>query len=369
MTYLTAIILSVLVSALATLGVIRLASWLKILDQPGTHPKKIHKLPVPLLGGLGIALSFFAVLLYYLSSSDVIQQALHQANGVVLPKHLWGIGLATLVIMIGGILDDKFDLKPAWQLIAPITAVVIVIISGVGITFVTNPLGGLIYLDTWKTTVFHLAGWPYRIVWLADIFTFIWLMIMMHTTKLLDGLDGLVTGITALASLIIFVLSLEIKQPFTALMAAILFGANVGFLIFNFHPARIFLGWGGSVWAGLMIGWLSIVSGGKVATAMLVLGIPLLDLIWVAVRRVLIEKKSFAIGDKKHIHHRLLGVGLSHRSAVLVLYLITAGFGISALFLQSFGKLMALLALAVTMVCLGTFLFLANKQNLQKQKI
>ena len=360
MNYFVAILSAFVVSVICTPVVIWFASRFGFLDMPG-DPRKIHKTPIPRLGGLAIFVSFFAVLAVFLSQSQVVYEALHQNLGVILPKHLWGIFVAGAVLMIFGALDDKYDLKPRYAFAGPILAALIIIGSGIGITFITNPLGGLFYLDQFTTTFLVWHGIPYRIFWLADIFTFVWLMGMMYTTKLLDGLDGLVTGVSGLGALFIFFLSLQINQPFTALMAAILFGANLGFLIFNFNPAKIFLGEGGSVWAGFMIGVLSIVSGGKVATAFLIMGLPLLDVVWIILRRLLVEKHSLATADKKHIHHRLLDAGLSQRSAVLILYFVTATFGLAALFLQSFGKLVAIGVLALTMATLGIMLILFKK--------
>lgn len=362
MNYLLAWGLAFGISLALTPVVILLARKLDVIDRPG-NPRKIHKQPIPLLGGVAAFLSFFIVLAYFLSSSQVVYQALHQVNGTVLPKNLIGIFIGSLILMISGFLDDKFDLKPRYQLIGPSLAALVVIASGVGITFITNPLGGLLRLDIWRTNFLNLGGLPYRIVWIADIFTFFWLMTIMYTTKVLDGLDGLVSGISAIGALIIFFLSLNIHQPFTALMAVIFFGANLGFLVFNFNPARVFLGEGGSLWSGFMIGIFSIISGGKVATALLIMGVPLLDLAWVTIRRVFKEKNSFSHADRKHIHHRLLEIGLTQRRSVILLYVITAVFGLAALFLQSFGKLVALGLLTATMIVLGSWLIWLSRKR------
>lgn len=365
MAYLSAAILAFTLSAALTPLVIFFAKKFKVIDQPG-DPRKIHQMAIPLMGGTAIFLSFFLILGLFLLSGEVTYQALHQSKGVVLPKNLVGIFIGSLIIMIWGIIDDRFNLKPRWQIVGPVLAVLAVIIGGIGITAITNPLGGLLRFDNLKSEI-AISSWPFKILWLADLFTVFWLLTMMYTTKLLDGLDGLVTGITALGALFIFFLSLKINQPFTALMAIILAGANLGFLIFNFHPARIFLGEGGSLWAGFMIGSLAIVSGSKVATTMLIMGIPFLDVIWVIIRRVFKERQSLAMPDRKHLHHRLLDIGLNQRKSVLLFYFITAAFGVAALFLQSFGKLLALGALLLTMLFLGsTLVWLAKRKNYER---
>jgi UDP-N-acetylmuramyl pentapeptide phosphotransferase/UDP-N-acetylglucosamine-1-phosphate transferase len=223
-------------------------------------------------------------------------------------------------------------------------------------------LGGVMYLDTIKIKIFTINNLPYHIVLLADLFAFFWLMTMTYTTKFLDGLDGLVSGITTICAVILFALSLnkEVAQPETALLAIIFAGASLGFLIFNFHPAKIFLGEGGSLYTGFMLGVLAIISGAKIATALLILGIPLLDVLWVIFRRIFLKSSPF-MADKKHLHFRLLDIGLSHRMAVALLWLLSLIFGIAALFLGSQQKLISLIILFILMIILAIILVVFNK--------
>jgi len=167
-------------------------------------------------------------------------------------------------------------------------------------------------------------------------------------------LDGLVSGICAIGSVIIFAVSLQWDSALsaTSVLALIFAGACAGFLVFNSHPAKIFLGEGGSTFCGLMLGILAIISGSKIATALLIMGIPILDIIWVVARR-LIQGKSVASADLKHLHYRLMDVGLSHRQTVIFLYLITTLFGAISIFSTSLGKVIALLVLLLVMVILG----------------
>ena len=178
---------------------------------------------------------------------------------------------------------------------------------------------------------------------------------MMFTTKLLDGLDGLTSGIATIGAFIIFVLSLTDKtfQPDVALLAVVFAGACAGFLFLNAYPAKIFLGEGGSLWVGFMLGMLAIISGGKVATALLIMGIPILDVIWVIIRRLFFEHKSIGRGDSKHLHFRLLTAGLSHRQSVLLLWGFAGLFGLASLFLQTRGKVYSLVVLVLVMIILG----------------
>lgn len=357
--FLIPFVLAFVLSVIFTLLIKKIAYKFKILDNPEERPeRKIHAQPIPLLGGLAIFLSFNVVVLFSLK---------WLLGGYMLPKYLWGIFIGGLVLMIIGFLDDKYDLKPKQQIFFPLIAGLVIIAAGIGITYISNPLGGIFYLQQLDLTVFNLNDLPYKITLLADLFTIIWLMGMMYTTKILDGLDGLVSGITVIGSFIIFCLSLtnEVAQPETAILAIILAGACLGFLVFNFNPAKIYLGEGGSLYAGFMLGVLAIISGGKIATALLIMGIPILDLAWVIIRRFFREKKSpFKNADRKHLHFRLLDIGFSHRQAVLFLYLLTFLFGISTLFLSGPQKLYALLLLGIVMFLLGTWVvYRYKKQN------
>jgi UDP-GlcNAc:undecaprenyl-phosphate GlcNAc-1-phosphate transferase len=365
MLYLTVAIITFILSVGLTLIVKKIAFKLKFLDYPDAQ-RKIHKVPIPLLGGVAVFLSFAIVLLLFSFAINLI------IGGFISPKHIIGIILASLVIIIGGILDDKYNLKPKIQFLFPFIAALIIIAFGIGINHIRNPFGGIISFENWDFILFWWQGMPYKITLLADLFTLIWLLGMMYTTKLLDGLDGLVSGITIIGSLIIFgiALSKNVAQYNTGLIALILAGAFIGFIVFNFHPAKIFLGEGGSLFAGLMLGVLAIISGSKVATTLLIMGIPILDVVWVIGLRIF-AKRGVSMADRKHLHFRLLDIGLSQRQAVIFMYILTALFGGAALYLQTFGKLVALIILVVVMLILGVSLVIMYKYGIIKnpQKI
>jgi UDP-GlcNAc:undecaprenyl-phosphate/decaprenyl-phosphate GlcNAc-1-phosphate transferase len=153
-----------------------------------------------------------------------------------------------------------------------------------------------------------------------------------------------------------------VAQTNTALIALILAGAYAGFLVFNWHPAKIFLGESGGLLAGFMIGVLAIISGSKVATTLLIMGVPIIDLAWVILQRVL-KRKSLGVGDRRHLHYRLLDVGLTHRQAVVLLLFLTAFFGSLSVFLQTFGKLIALGIVVLVMIILGSVIYFSYKKN------
>lgn len=356
-------IIALVLSFGATLLVRRMSVHFGVLDHPSAAPeRKLHTRPTPLLGGIAVYGTFLVVLLLVL-----IFQPHLLFGGYLLPKHLAGIVLAGLLLMIGGWRDDRRSRTPREQLVWPVLAVLVVVGSGIGVSFITNPLGHAFRLDAWSTTVFFIADKPYRIVWLADAFAFVWLMGSMYATKLLDGLDGLVSGVTVLGMFILAALSLMAKvgQPETALLALIVAGAFLGFLLLNFHPAKIFLGEGGSLLAGFFLGTFAILSGGKIATALLILGIPMIDIMVVIVLRLLQARSPFVGGDKRHIHHRLLSLGLSHRQTVILLYVCTAVFGSATLMTTGKAKLVVLGLIFVFMIVFAGTVVVRSRQRSQ----
>lgn len=315
-----------------------------ILDVPDSARKQ-HQRPVPLLGGLAVIVAF---------SVGVMVAWPELVGGYLLPKHLFGVLAGGIVIALGGFLDDRYHLPPAAQFVFPVLATLIIVGAGIGIDTISNPFGETIRLDQWTWTVFERGGLPYRVVLLADAFTAVWLLGMMYTTKFLDGLDGLVSGITTIGGLVVFFLSMSdvVAQPETAHLALLSSAAFVGFLFFNWHPARIFLGEAGSLFAGYLLGVLAIISGAKIATTLLIVGIPIIDVAWVIVRRLFLDRRSPFLGDRAHLHLRLIDAGLSHRTVVLLLYALTAGFGLSSLLLHGRSKATAIAALVVVAVLL-----------------
>lgn len=359
MSYLFFFIFAFFLSFIITYFVRKIALRLRIIDRPPSPKsfgitrqedleRKIHKKPTPLLGGLAVFISYLLslFLLIFFFKDKIF------GDFITLQKILF-IFLGGLFLVIGGYLDDRYNLKPRYQIIWAILAALVISLADIGISHIRNPFGGIIRFDLWQIEIPVLA----RLTFPQDLFTFLWLLVMMYTTKLLDGLDGLVAGITGIGSLIICFVALLpfVHQYDTAYLAIGLAGVFFGFLIWNFHPAKIFLGESGSLLAGYFLGILAIISGSKIATALLIMGVPILDVIWVILRRVFFEKKSFALADKKHLHFRLLDAGLSHRGTVLLLYALTAIFGLTTLFFQTQQKFIILILVVITMVGLGVW--------------
>ncbi len=336
--YLQIFIITLLLSVALTFLVMKLAQRLGITDKPDGD-RKIHARTVPLLGGLAIFAAFFIIL--YFVNDKLLTGNLEIAQWL-------GFFAGAGFLMIGGWLDDKYNLKPVWQIIWPALAIASVIAGGVQIEKITNPLGGYIYLGAGSAVLIAL-----------------WLLGMMYTTKLLDGLDGLVSGLVAIGATVIFLFtqSLKYHQPDIGLAALILAAACLGFLFFNWQPAKIFLGEGGSLFLGYALGVLSIISGGKIAIALLVMGIPVLDVAWTIVRRLAVGKNPFKFADRKHLHFRLLNLGLSVRKSVLLFYGIAIMFCSCAFILQSLGKIFALAVLLIIMISAVIFFAYLDRKN------
>lgn len=342
--YLIPFILTILLSVILTLIIRKLSLKWGLFDYPS--PRKIHDRPIPRLGGVAVFLSFVLVVLGYLIfAPEKLQFVADKIIGI--DKNLLGVLLGALILVGAGIYDDIKGLKPLPKFILQLIAVCLVAFFGIKIWWFSNPFGDRIILGD-----------------LSFLFVIIWLIAMINVVNFLDGLDGLAPGVSAISALVLFFLSLQptVNQPATALLCIILAAACLGFLPFNFNPAKIFLGDSGSMFLGYMIGIFAIISGGKVATALLVLGIPIFDAIWVILRRIW-GKKAPWIGDRLHLHHRFLEAGFSQKQAVLILYGISLIFGLWALFSQTKGKFWGFLILLLAMILLALLLIYLERRK------
>lgn len=345
MFYLLIVIAGVTLTACLTILVRPLAWRFGLIDHPDSDQesgRKIHKKPTPLGGGLAIFVAYFSLLL--ILSKHFLASQLDW-------NHLAGFFIGALIIVIGGLLDDKYNLKPWQQIIFPLLAICSLILGGVEIVRLTNPWGGLVDIQS--------------LFFVSPLIIAIWMMGMMYTTKLLDGVDGLVSGISVVGGVIIFLFTLTTRyfQPDIALAALLLAATAAGFLIFNWHPAKIFLGEGGSLLLGYILGVLAIISGSKIAIALLIMGIPILDVAWTIARRLRQGRNPLRFSDQRHLHHRLMSLGLSQPQTVLSFYALAAVFGLSGLFLQSRGKLGALVVLAFVMLLIVIFFERLDKRR------
>ncbi len=345
------LLVAFVLSAVITFGIRRLAVAFEIVSWPDGD-RRLHTKGVPQLGGVAIFLSFWLVVGYLAVFTGRFQPHIQTTQ-------LIGVFIASLVLVIMGSIDDWRSLSPTVRLAVTALATIIVLVGGVGLGQITNPFGGVWYLDRWNISV--PGG---TIVILADGLVFCWLMGMMYTTKILDGLDGLATGIVTIGLIVIYFLTETTKfyQPDVGFLALVAAAVLLGFLVFNFHPARIFLGEGGSLLIGLILGVLAVISGGKIATALLVMAVPILDLVRVIYVRWR-DGRSVFQGDREHLHFRLRDAGFSERGAVLFLYAVALVFGVTTLFLQSKFKLITLVGLALAMGLFGVWLGRAPRRK------
>lgn len=320
--YLSLFLLSLVITYISTPLVKKLAVRINAVDEPNC--RRINKIAIPTLGGIAIYIGFIFSLLLLVSINKI----------------LLGIMLGGTLILFVGILDDLYELSPGLKLLGQLAAATVLIIFGIKIEFITNPLGGMIYLGYW--------GIPLTLLWTVGI---------TNTVNLVDGLDGLAAGITAIASMTLFFVGLQEGQVIPAIMALVLAGACLGFLRFNFNPAKIFMGDSGAMFLGFIMAAVSVSGALKSAATVtlvvpiLALGVPIFDTVFAIIRRVS-NGKPIGKADNGHIHHRLLALGFNQRQAVVSVYGISIGLGLMALIINGANFQDALVLLAVVIIVL-----------------
>ena len=339
----------------ALTGLMRFISLrLGIVAKP--RERDTHTKPTPRLGGVAMIISFIAIFAVAQILSPRILWFTNELR-LGLDRQALGLIVGMIVLLLFGIWDDVRGLTPRQQLLGQFLAASCVVAAGIGIDFITNPFGpagSIISLQQVTIPLFQLGTHMTSITLWSDVFTIVWLIAVMNTMNWFDGLDGLAGGVSAIAALLLAVLSAMVGSPVGIIaMLVILCGVLLGFLPWNFYPAKIFMGTAGSTFLGFVLGVAAIISGGKIATVLLVLGVPVLDAIWVITSR-LARKQPVSRADRSHIHHRLIDSGLSVPLAVLILYLLAALFGGAAiLYNDSAVKLILALLLVITVGVIG----------------
>jgi UDP-GlcNAc:undecaprenyl-phosphate GlcNAc-1-phosphate transferase len=324
--YLLSFIIALAASLMFTPWMKHLAFKLGAVDAP--NQRKVHTKMMPRLGGLAIFMAFIASFLVALPLADGYK-----------PQIVAGILLGGAIVTLVGALDDRFGLSPKMKLLGQLLAAGVVVLFGVRVDFITIPFGD-----------------GTQIGWIGIPLTILWIVGVTNAINLIDGLDGLAAGVSAIATGTIFILAIMMGNITVALVSIILLGSILGFLVFNFHPAKIFMGDSGALFLGFILASLSVL-GFKQATIisflvpLFILGVPLSDTFFAIVRRMH-NRMPISVADKNHLHHCLLMLGLSHRNAVLVIYGIALLFASGALLLSTVVQWVAVIVIAITLLML-----------------
>ncbi|HEV2281583.1 MAG TPA: MraY family glycosyltransferase [bacterium] len=325
-----------------------LAKQLGVLDHPGG--RHIHRVPVPRLGGLAIYLAFVAAVLVGLPVERPIHVAFESHRITIVIPYLPAIDRPIVALLLGatlitlvGAFDDIRGTRPLVKLIGQIAAAAVLLPFGVGMDVLTNPLGGMFFVGP-----------------LGAIVTVVWIVALCNVMNLIDGVDGLASGIAAIAGTTLLVASYHRGDVGTAILAAALAGGALGFIPYNFNPARIFLGDTGSMLLGYLLGALSVLGTYKSYTALSLLvalaalGVPVTDTAFAIARRWRNRRPIFE-ADTQHLHHRLMARGLTPRQTTAVLYLVTGILSAGALMVSGVGRfpIIAILGLLLALLALG----------------
>jgi UDP-GlcNAc:undecaprenyl-phosphate GlcNAc-1-phosphate transferase len=302
---------------------------LGLVDVPNDE-RRIHKIPVPRLGGVGIYISVLATVTMLIAIAGRLPKDARGAEGII------GIAVGGTLVFVLGLIDDLESIKAKVKLVVQILAGCTAYSLGVRIK--TIPLPSNLHIDLGPL---HLHG-QIELGLLGLPLTVLWLVGVANAVNLIDGMDGLAAGVSAISALTIWSVALgsDIARPYAALMAAVVAGALLGFLRWNFNPARIFLGDSGAYLTGFILAAISITGVIKGVTAgtvivptillvVLILFFPLLDTSWAIVRRAAKGKSIFS-PDRLHIHHRLLDAGFDQKKVAYIIYGVSAAFGLLA---------------------------------------
>lgn len=301
--YFIALIVTFIAAVILTPLVKKFAIAIGAVDQP--NDRKVHVLVMPRLGGLAIFLSVVIGVIF---------------NKPVSP-FLLPIALGALIIIVTGILDDLFELSPKIKLIGQILAASVVILGGIKVEFINLPFDARLELGLFAVPL-----------------TLLWIIGVTNAINLIDGLDGLSAGVSSIVLATMATMAYVNGNFFVLAISMIMLGATLGFLIYNFHPAQIFMGDTGSLFLGFMLSVLSLLGFKNITLFSLlvpaiILAVPISDTLFAIVRRAL-KKKPLSAPDKSHLHHCLLRSGFSHRQTVLIIYAMSAFFSLCAILLS-----------------------------------
>ena len=341
-----AFLLAFIISLITTPYSIKLANKIGAIDVP-KDDRRMRKKAMPKLGGIAVIAGFIISIIYLLFVMS-IENSIDLFTEEMYLKKILGIFLGIIIITITGIIDDTKTLKPYQKLIGQLLAAIIVVLFGVKI-------------DQINITFLSEMGLSNNI---STVITIIWIVGITNAINLIDGLDGLSSGIALISCISLLIIFALNNSPIIAiLIVTSLIGALAGFLPFNFSPAKTFIGDTGSNFLGYILSIVSILGVAKTYTAVvialpiLVLGLPILDVACAIIRRIIKGKSLKAIfkADKGHLHHKLVQKGFSQKQSVLILYAISAAFGMFAIILFDSGiwKALSFLLMVIAALALG----------------
>ncbi len=328
------------VAFLLTPVAMRFATAAGAIDEPDSG-RRIHSRPIPRAGGLAVVGAFITV--------GLVALVLQDAREFLRPFPWRLLGRDELLAVFGGaalagvlgFIDDRWQIRARWQFGFQLLLAAVAISLGLSIVAVNNPLD---FLDFAGDDTLRFAGVG------AGLVTALWIAGMINSINFIDGLDGLSTGVALIAAVTLGFVSLGYEsayEPIVALLCALLAGALAGYLPWNFHPAKVFIGTTGVMVVGYLLAVLAILGSAKIPVALLILGVPIIDTFWIITRRLLSGHSPFT-PDRGHFHHRLLDLGLSHRGVVLLIYGVTIVLAVLSLVLAGgSGPLYAFMAIVI----------------------
>jgi UDP-GlcNAc:undecaprenyl-phosphate GlcNAc-1-phosphate transferase len=344
MIFAAAALVAALTAGMGTLAMRAIARKYNIADHPSE--RRINTKPVPRAGGLAVAGAFALIGTLLVIFSAQLGLSAGSGSAELTSDGAAALLLGTVIAGVIGLIDDRYDLRARWQIIGQFLIALIPIVFGLRIAFISNPFGAgdLLFPDAIALGV-----------------TIFWTLGMQNSMNFIDGLDGLSGGISLFAAVTLGVIALP-TSPLLAALSFTLAGALAGFLRFNFYPASIYMGTSGILAVAYALAVLALLGTAKVAAALLILGVPIIDALFVIVGRIAAGRSPYT-PDESHIHRRLLSYGFSHRGSVLVLYALTAALSILALLLTGSATLYAFMGLLVVLGGVVAYLSRATERT------
>lgn len=331
---------STLISFVSTPGVKRMAIKVGAIDVPKDN-RRMHDHPIPRMGGLALAVAFLVTIFLFVKIDTQMQ----------------GVILGAIVILVLGILDDCFTLRAMPKFIVQILAASIVVMHGCTIRYLTNPFSSV-------------PGACIDLGILAVPVTIVWIVMITNAVNFIDGLDGLAVGVSGISCAAMLIIALVVSELDVAVVMIALLGACLGFIPYNFNPAKIFMGDTGSTFLGFILATMSIQGLFKMyavisfAVPFIILGVPFFDICFAILRRLWHHQNPMT-ADRGHIHHRLIDMGFSQKQTVAITYTLTGILGLAAVLLASSGgtKIMILLCTIMVVAVLGFMVIFGPKHR------